>query len=197
MLDGARPELIEEFVLPGTEVEELIAQVWKDVLKVNKIGVHDNFFDLEEFTLGDPGITTVRDIFQKDVPLRDFLESPTVAGLAEKVKEIVVGNRRRRLPPIPRAPRQEAFPLSISQKQLWTMDQLLPGTFFLTMPYAFRLIGSLNIEALRRSLQEIVRRHEAFQMVFRERNGRPVQFIGPVSTIEFPIWISVICLRRK
>ena len=55
------------------------------------------------------------------------------------------------------------------------------------MPYAFRLIGSLNIEALRRSLQEIVRRHEAFQMVFRERNGRPVQFIGPVSTIEFPI----------
>ena len=127
MLDGAKPELIEEFVLPGTEVEELIAQVWKDVLKVDKIGVHDNFFDLGGHSLlAIRVLATVRDIFQKDFPLRDFFESPTVAGLAEKVKEIVVGNRRRRLPPIPRAPRQEAFPLSISQKQLWTMDQLLP-----------------------------------------------------------------------
>ena len=188
MLDGVRPELIEEFVLPRTEVEELIAQVWKDVLKVDKIGVHDNFFDLGGHSLlAIRVLARVRDIFQKDVTLRDFFESPTVAALAEKVKEIAVGKRRRGLPPITRAPRQEAFPLSLSQKQLWTMDQLLPGTFFLNMPYAFRLVGSLNVEALRRSLQEIVRRHEAFQMVFREIKGRPVQFVGHVPNIEVPI----------
>jgi amino acid adenylation domain-containing protein len=182
--DDSRPQLTEEFIAPRTAIEELVAQVWKEVLNLEKIGVHDNFFHLGGHSLLSTRVLArVRDIFQKDVSLRDFFERPTVAALTEKVEEIN-GNRRRSLPLITRTPRREAFPLSLSQKQLLMMDQLLPGTFFLNMPYAFRLIGSLDIEVLKGSLQEIVRRHEAFQMVFRERNGRPVQFVGPVPKIE-------------
>src|SRR5262249_40218797 len=131
-------------------------------------------------------LARARHIFQKDVALRDFFETPTVAGLAAEV-ETTVRNRRPSLPPILRVPRVGAFRLSISQRQLWTLDPLLPDALFLTMPYAYRLNGLLNVESLRRSLQEIVRRHEAFQMVFEERNGEPVQRVGSLPKIEIPV----------
>ena len=101
--------------------------------------------------------------------------------------EKVSGNRKVSLPPMVRIPRKGAFPVSGSQRQLWNLDQLFPDAFFLNMPYAYRLTGLLDVESLRKSLQEIVRRHEAFQMVFEERDGRPVQRVGRVPEIELPL----------
>jgi amino acid adenylation domain-containing protein len=186
--DEARPQLNQNFVEPRTEIEELVAQGWREVLKLDKIGIHDNFFELGGHSLlATRVIARVRDAFNRDIPLREFFEAPTVAGLAMNVQALIVGNLGLTLPPIVRVPRGGVFPLSQSQRQLWTLDQLLPGTRFLTMPYALRLIGVVNVEALRKSLQEIVRRHEVFQMVFKELKGRPVQFVGPVPNIELPV----------
>ncbi len=184
---GSRPQLSHGFLESRTETEELIAQIWKEVLKLEKIGVHDNFFDLGGHSLlAIRVLARVRDILQKDVPLRSFFEDPTVASLSVEVEKII-GKRKVSLAPMVRIPRKGVFPLSGSQRQLWILDQLLPGSLFLTMPYAYRLNGSLDVESLRKSLQEIVRRHEAFQMVFGERNGRPVQRVGQLPKIELPL----------
>ena len=186
--DGERPQLDQGLVEPRTEIEELIAQVWREVLKRDPIGIHDNFFDLGGYSLSAVSIISrIKDILKKEVSVREFFDGPTISELAMIIEQKVRSGTHLGLPPIIRVSRNRSYPLSLSQRQLWTLDQLLPGTYFLNMPYAYRLTGVLNIGALEKTLQEIVRRHEAFHMVFWERRGHPVQSIGRVPKIDLPI----------
>ena len=79
------------------------------------------------------------------------------------------------------------FPLSFAQQRLWFIDQLRPGDFVYNISTAFRLAGSLDIEILERSLNEIVRRHEALRTTFASVAGQPVQVIAPTLRLHMPI----------
>jgi amino acid adenylation domain-containing protein len=81
--DQNRPALDETFTAPRTPVEELLTQIWSDVLKVDKVSIHDNFFDLGGHSLlATQLVSRVRDAFQMDIPLRTLFEKPTVEELA-------------------------------------------------------------------------------------------------------------------
>src|SRR5438093_3416254 len=85
-LDQTRPELDETFSAPRTPTEELLTNIWAEVLKIEKVGVHDNFFDLGGHSLlATQVISRVRGVFQLELPLRSLFESPSVAGLAERI----------------------------------------------------------------------------------------------------------------
>ncbi|MGH7835122.1 MAG: condensation domain-containing protein, partial [Candidatus Binatia bacterium] len=79
---------------------------------------------------------------------------------------------------IRRAPRDQELPLSFAQERLWLLEQLEPDSSAYHMSMTSRLIGALNTEALQRSLDEIVRRHEALRTTFRIAEDRPVQVIA-------------------
>src|SRR5215475_1557937 len=84
--DGERPPLHQRFVEPRTEIEELVAQVWREVLKLEKVGIDDNFFDLGGHSLvATRVVARLRSYFNIDLPLRKLFEFPTVVGLAEHV----------------------------------------------------------------------------------------------------------------
>ncbi|MBD2385758.1 non-ribosomal peptide synthetase family protein [Cylindrospermum sp. FACHB-282] len=86
--DQVRPELTGVFVAPSTPTEEMLVKIWSEVLKVERIGIHDNFFDLGGHSLLTTQLLSqVRDKFQLDVSLRSLLENPTVAGLADKIEQ--------------------------------------------------------------------------------------------------------------
>nr|WP_223759268.1 non-ribosomal peptide synthase/polyketide synthase [Myxococcus sp. RHSTA-1-4] len=100
------------------------------------------------------------------------------ASVSELAREI--GTRRTAagvLPPIPRAPRTRALPLSFAQQRLWFLDRMEPGSAFYNVPVVSRLEGRLDASALERSLQALVQRHEALRTVFAEERGEPVQRI--------------------
>lgn len=78
----------------------------------------------------------------------------------------------------PRANRVEA-PLSFAQQRLWFLHQLDPDGSAYHLPVYYRLGGQLNIAALERSLNEIVRRHEILRTTFAERNDIPIQIVQP------------------
>ena len=81
--DQSRPELEQSVVAPRTPIEEIIAEIWAEVLKLGKVGIHDNFFDLGGHSLlATQIISRVRDAFQMDIPLRTLFEKPTVEELA-------------------------------------------------------------------------------------------------------------------
>ena len=77
-----------------------------------------------------------------------------------------------------------ALPITLNQQRFWVLDQLMPGNPTLNMPIALRLSGVLHHNALRRSLYELVRRHEMLRTTFASLDGRPVQVIHPPAEVE-------------
>jgi amino acid adenylation domain-containing protein len=169
----------ENYVAPRTPVEEVLAGIWAEVLGVPRLGVHDEFFELGGHSLlATRVVSSVREVFGVELPLRALFEGPTVAEMAARVEE----TRRAGLPvlpPVVPVERTDALPLSFAQERLWFLDRLRPGEISYNLPFALRLRGALDVGALERSLGEIVRRHDALRTVFRERDGSPVQVIAP------------------
>ena len=82
--DDSRPELGEAFVAARTPTEEVMAGIWAEVLKVKKVSVHDNFFDLGGHSLSATQVMSrVREIFKVEIPLCSLFEHPTIGALAE------------------------------------------------------------------------------------------------------------------
>jgi amino acid adenylation domain-containing protein len=191
--DGDTRELVKEFTKPRTEIEELVAQTWREVLKLERVEIHDNFFDLGGHSLlAMRTLARLRDIFDREVPLRVFFEAPTVADLSKEIETLLLRGDGPKLPPITRVPRDGPLPLSTNQEHLWRLDQMIPGTSFFNMPYVCRLTGELNVSALEQTLREIIRRHEALRTFFAELEGHPVQVIKDVPDFQLPY----IDLRR-
>jgi len=73
----------EEFVAPSTAVEELIGDIWSEVLRIPTVGIHDNFFDIGGHSIfATRVVSRISQILQVRLPLRKLFEFPTVAGLA-------------------------------------------------------------------------------------------------------------------
>ena len=94
--------------------------------------------------------------------------------------------RVQKVPTIPRRDTSAPTPLSFAQQRLWFIDQLEPGSPAYNVPIGLRLQGSLDIPALRKTLNEVVRRHESLRTVF-PRAEEPVQVVLPALTIDLPI----------
>lgn len=82
-----RPTLAQEFVAPTNTTEEQLAQVWMQVLQVEPIGIHDNFFDLGGHSLLAVNLLAqIRETFQVDLPLLCLFKTPTITGLAQTIE---------------------------------------------------------------------------------------------------------------
>jgi len=87
--DMARPEQEEAYVAPRTPAQEVLAGIWAEVLKLEQVGIHDDFFDLGGHSLlATQVISRVRDTFQLRLSLRNFFDGPTVADLAEIIETV-------------------------------------------------------------------------------------------------------------
>jgi amino acid adenylation domain-containing protein len=187
--DAGRRESDEDFVPPRTPAEELVASVWADVLKIERVGAFDNFFELGGHSLmATQVVSRVKAAFGVEVPLRALLDSATVAGLTEHVEKARrLAALKEQAPPLVPAGRGRELPLSFAQQRLWFFDQLEPGNLFYNLPNAIRLRGTLDADALRRALTEIVRRHEVLRTSFANREGEPVQVIAPAANVLLPV----------
>jgi acyl carrier protein len=185
--DRSRPEL-KAFVAPRTPTEELLADIWAQLLDIEPVGVHDDFFDLGGHSLlATQLVSRVRDAFHAEIPLRRLFEVPIVAGLAESIEAARLTEQNQLAPPIVPIPRNEDLALSFAQQRLWFFDQLEPGLSTYNMPAAVRLNGPLNLAALEQSLNEVVKRHESLRTTFGMAGGQPTQVIAPTLTINLPV----------
>jgi amino acid adenylation domain-containing protein len=186
--DRTRPAHEQLFVAARTPTEELVAQVFAQVLQIDRVGIHDNFFDLGGHSLlATQAVSRMREAFAMEIPLRRLFEVPTVAGLAESIEVARQIGQKLQAPPILRVPRDRELPLSFAQQRLWFIDQLDSGNSVYNFPAAVRLKGHLNIVALERTVDEIVSRHEALRTTFPTVDGRPTQLIAPTLRIVLPI----------
>jgi amino acid adenylation domain-containing protein len=175
---------------PRTAVEEIVAGMWQEVLKVPSVGRHDDFFSLGGHSLLATRVASrVREAFGVDLPLRRLFENPTVAGLAGDVETALHadGAGSAASPAIERLEEPGGRSLSFAQQRLWFMDQLDPGNPAYNLAAALRLTGPLDAAALARSFAEVVRRHEVLRTTFAARDGRPVQTVLPYLAVDLPL----------
>ncbi|HLN88010.1 MAG TPA: condensation domain-containing protein, partial [Candidatus Limnocylindrales bacterium] len=186
--DGERPQLDQGFVQPRTEIEELIAQIWREILKLGGIGVYDNFFELGGHSLlATRVIARLRSSFNVDVALRKLFELPTVAGLAQHIDLLLHGELGTNVPPIVTVDRTPTLPLSFSQRRLWYLQKVDTNLSAYNIPAAFRVKGDLDRTALERALNEMIARHEVLRSQIKEVDGRPCQEILPSLRIALPV----------
>jgi amino acid adenylation domain-containing protein/FkbM family methyltransferase len=160
-------------------MEELLAEIWAEVLKLEKVGIHDNFFDLGGHSLlATQVISRIRGAFQVELPLRTLFESSTIAGLTDRIEAARHGPSTLTSSPILPVRCEKECLQSFSQKRFWFLNQLEPDSCGYNVTYGFRLTGSLKIQALEHTLQEIVRRHEVLRTTFSMRDGEAVQVIA-------------------
>ncbi|HYW09013.1 MAG TPA: condensation domain-containing protein, partial [Longimicrobium sp.] len=165
-----------EYEAPEGEVERVLAEVWAEVLGVERVGRGDRFFDLGGHSLrATQAAARVRARLGAEMPLRALFEGATLAEVAARVEVGEQGGAGR----IERVARDgSALPLSYAQERLWFIDRMEPGSAAYNMGMGLRLAGELDRSAMERALAEVVRRHESLRTTFRVEDGVPAQHVA-------------------
>jgi amino acid adenylation domain-containing protein len=164
-----------EHVEPSTRSERLLADLWQTVLKLRTSpSVTANFFELGGHSLLATRVASaVSQSFDKKIPVRALFEHSTIRSLAAHLDALSRSAHHAIVP----AGRSQELPLSFAQQRLWFVDQLTGKTPQYNMPAAFRLRGKLDGDALQKSLDEIVRRHEILRTTYVADLGTARQII--------------------
>ncbi|MCA1682481.1 MAG: amino acid adenylation domain-containing protein [Actinobacteria bacterium] len=176
------------YVAPAAGVESAIANIWQDVLGIERVGADDDFFELGGESLAAVHVLAMVDeVLLAPVSFSDFVEAPTVVALAEVVHQARLTAPDRRGLPEPPSPVGGDAPLTYAQERLWFLEQLGAAGAAYNMPLGFRLRGALDVGALRRALQDVVDRHEALRTALVEEDGRPVQRVRQSVPVELEL----------
>ena len=179
------------YVAARNSIEEVLVEIWSQVLGIERISIHANFFELGGHSLLATKLRArIRAVLYKDMLLRTIFEYPSVA---EQAAWIIEEGRQQKLPVIVPVGRDRDLPLSFSQQRLWFLDQLEPESVAYNSPIVLRLEGDLSIKALTSSIQKIVQRHESLRTHFAMVRGQAVQIIDPVGQAQ----INVCDVREK
>ncbi|MEH2077515.1 MAG: amino acid adenylation domain-containing protein [Nostoc sp.] len=171
-------ELSDKYVAPRTPIEEILALIWQQVLKLELVGRHDNFFELGGHSLlGTQFISRVRSRLKVEIPLRSLFAAPTIAELAPSIQQLQQQDIELSAPPILRRLENAEIPLSYAQQRLWFLDQLESNNASYNTSIGLRLVGTLNVAALEQSLKELIDRHEVLRTNFVTVDGQAAQII--------------------
>ena len=173
---------------PRGPVEEIVAGIWAEVLKLPAVRRDDNFFTLGGHSLlVTHAILRVRDILKVELPIRSLFEAPTVADFAALINKQLSEGSQRELTSIERVSREGELPLSYAQQRMWFYEHLASGSASFHIPLGVRLKGWLNVNALEQTFGEIIRRHESLRTVFPAIDDRPVQQIQEPTQFHLPV----------
>ena len=175
-------------VAPRTATEEVLAGIWAEVLELERVGAHDNFFERGGHSLlATRVVARVAASLGAEIPLRALFEAQTVAELAARVDAARRAGEGIALPPLVAVDRSGPLPLSFAQERLWFLHQMDPGGAGYNLPFPSRVAGPLDAGALERALGGLVRRHESLRTTFRPVDGGAVQVVHPAARARIPL----------
>ncbi len=153
---------------PQGETEQAIAALWSDLLGIERIGRHDNFFALGGHSLlAVRMLNRLRAMQAGDLSLSSLFDHPTVSAVAQAIDS----GSRSVAPPIVRVARDARLPLSFAQQRMMFLSGFDGASTIYHVPLVLRIDGKLDISALRRALDTLWARHEALRTVFLDTSG--------------------------
>ncbi|MCK1473705.1 amino acid adenylation domain-containing protein [Bradyrhizobium sp. 197] len=178
--------------------EKVLSDIWIDLLKVESLGVTDNFFDLGGHSLlAGQAMARVARALGVSLPIKTIFEAPTIEELARRIDEAAAAKPRKPAASaarLARASLAESGPpaLSIAQDQMLRIEQNLPRLPLFNLPFAFRLQGPLNLAALAQAIDDVVHRHESLRTSFGWSGGGPVSCIAAPGTFGRVLTVETI-----
>ena len=182
-----------EYIAPRTPAETRLAELWARVLRVERVGIRDNFFHLGgDSILAIQLISRVRDEFGVELSLVHLFDADsTIAKMTQLIAELAQGEGQPSPAPLIRRTERGGGVLSFAQERLWFLHQYEADNAEHNRPVAYRLSGPLDVAALKKALSEILRRHEVLRSTYYCANDRPQQFVAP----EQPVALTLDDLR--
>ncbi|MCL2532715.1 MAG: amino acid adenylation domain-containing protein, partial [Nocardiaceae bacterium] len=164
-----------EFRAPTTPIEEIVADVFADVLGVDRVGLDDDFFALGGNSLiATQVMSRLGAALDTRIPVRVLFEVSTVAALAARVEQHAGAGARKELVAGPRPAR---VPLSLAQQRMWFLNRLDPESPTYNLAFALRLSGALDISGLQVAIMDVLDRHESLRSVFPDSPDGPHQVV--------------------
>jgi acyl-CoA synthetase (AMP-forming)/AMP-acid ligase II len=175
------------FAAPRTPLENVLAGIWAEVLRLDRVGIHDDFFALGgDSLLAAHVLTRIHDAMHLEVWVVSLFDAPTVAEMAEYLETLIKAGRAGQAE-IARVCRDEPLPASPAQERLWTLQQAVPDLPFFNILYVLRITSPLDATVLEHSLNEIVRRHEILRTTIDVAGDRKIQVIVPQLTVPLAV----------
>jgi amino acid adenylation domain-containing protein len=177
--------------------EKVLSDIWIDLLKVEGLGITDNFFDLGGHSLlAGQAMARVARALGVSLPIKTIFEAPTVEDLARRVDEAAAAKPDQRAERLPLT-EARAPAISIAQDQMIRIEQNLPDLPLFNLPFAFRLQGPLDAAVLEQALDDVVRRHESLRTAFGWRGEEPVSRVAASRTLDAVLTVEAAGNGRR
>ncbi|MBA9085510.1 amino acid adenylation domain-containing protein/non-ribosomal peptide synthase protein (TIGR01720 family) [Fontibacillus solani] len=164
----------DTYVAPEDEVEQQLADLWGEVLGIERVGAMDHFFELGGHSLNASMLLSrINKTFQVTLPLRILFEAPTLKWQAEKIKSAKPAGFEELRP----AEKRAYYPVTSAQNRLLLVHDLHPVNTTYNVPFVLESQNILDPELIERTLVQLIERHEAFRTSFELRDGEYVQNI--------------------
>lgn len=168
---------------PKTALEETLAGIWTEILNLNQIGIHDSFFELG----GDSLLVTqlafrIGEVMRAEIAPSLLFEKATIAELSAHIQQLQSSDAVV-VPPITRAARGGPLPISGTQERNWWQSQSRRDNLSNLLANGYVIDGRLDVDALQRTLNEVVRRHEPFRTTYEKTVNGIVQHVHASGSI--------------
>ncbi len=172
---------------PRSHEEEVLCELYAELLGLERAGVDDDFFALGGHSLiATRLVSQARTRLDAQLSIRDLFEAPVVADLAARA---AAGRAAARPELVPRE-RPQRIPLSFAQQRLWLVAQLDGASAAYNFPLVLRVRGALDIDALAAAAGDVIARHEALRTLIGEHAGEPYQDI--VMAPDAPVALALV-----
>ncbi|MGW9267005.1 amino acid adenylation domain-containing protein, partial [Gordonia terrae] len=169
-----------EYVAPAGEAEAAVAEVFADILGVDRVSVTDSFFDLGGNSLAAMRLVArVGEVTGTEISIRELFNAPNVRELTR----VSSGLDSARAPIVAVESRPERIPLAFAQQRMWFVNQADTTSSAYNLPIVLRLSGALDTDALHAALIDVVSRHESLRTTFPSADGMPYQKINRATSV--------------
>jgi nonribosomal peptide synthetase DhbF len=174
-----------------TPQEEILSELFAEVLRVTRVGIDDNFFDLGGHSLlAGRLMSRIREVMGVELGIASLFETPTVAGIAKRIDSAAAAR-----PPIRPAIRTAKAPLSFAQRRLWFLNCLEGPSPTYNIPLVARLSGTVDELVLQAAVKDIVQRDETLRTIFPEHNGEASQLV--LDGVDCPVYLQTATISES